>query len=433
MDSTDNANCSEFTELGAAFSSPGGNPEKADPLVRRQAAVLAFGRRTNAQPSLSVLMQDAVALVAEILHADFSAIGEVVDDGAALLLKATAEQSGSPDPPTHKCPLEAADSMAAFALNSASPVVSADLTTEERFKDLFLRKLGARSAITVPLHVGGKAFGTLGVYATEKEAFVSEDVGFAETIAYLLSSSIARIKTENELKKQRTFSSTVLDIVDALVVAVDVAGNLLSINRACQQTTQFSVAEVRGKPFWNVFVVPKELELVRGIFRSAKTDNGSCEFESLLLTKDGTPRRICWSLKVMRDSHERPQSFVMTGIDRTEQVATEEELRKARTVAERATKALEEFRAKAGETERQARGSEPAGRLQTGEDNKMPRPFQPLGDAKGKETRTSQRRAYQYRQMIAPTVGGVIPAKDNFFPIECKDISAGGVSFLLDI
>ena len=40
---------------------------------------------------------------------------------------------------------------------------------------------------------------------------------FAETIAHLLSSSIARIKLEEELHEERETKSTVLELVDAMV------------------------------------------------------------------------------------------------------------------------------------------------------------------------------------------------------------------------
>jgi hypothetical protein len=174
--------------------------------------------------------------------------------------------------------------------------------------------------------------------------------------------------------------------------------------------------------------------LVRGIFRNAQTDNGPCEFESLLLTKDGDERRISWSLKVMRDSHERSRSVVMTGIDRTEQTATETELEKVRSVAERATKALAQLCEGAQSTERSA-GSRGVDDQPLGEYTcAKPSPFQPLGgkESPAIEQRGSQRRSFQYRQMIAPMLTDVMPTRDDFYAVDCKDISASGFAFLVD-
>ena len=66
---------------------PPSGEEAAEVRARQQAAVLAFGRRADARPSLNVLTQDAVALVAEVLQADLSGASEVVDAGNALSLR----------------------------------------------------------------------------------------------------------------------------------------------------------------------------------------------------------------------------------------------------------------------------------------------------------------------------------------------------------
>ena len=88
--------------------------EQADLLGRTQAAVLAFGRRTNARPRLSVLMQDAAALVAETLDAELRGVAEVVADGTALTLTVggTDASQKAVDPLVHKSSLAARGSSA---------------------------------------------------------------------------------------------------------------------------------------------------------------------------------------------------------------------------------------------------------------------------------------------------------------------------------
>ena len=63
------------------------------------------------------------------------------------------------------------------------------------------------------------------------------------------------------------------------------------------------------------------------------------------------------------------------------------------------------------------------------------RPTQSLAaraEPEGKELRASPRRSFQYRQMIAPVMGGGMPSRTDFFEVDCCDISAGGLSFFLD-
>lgn len=51
---------------------------------------------------------------------------------------------------------------------------------------------------------------------------------------------------------------------------------------------------------------------------------------------------------------------------------------------------------------------------------------------RGAELRTSPRRKYPYRQMIAPIVGQRVPSRDEFFPVWCKDLSGGGFSIYME-
>jgi len=45
------------------------------------------------------------------------------------------------------------------------------------------------------------------------------------------------------------------------------------------------------------------------------------------------------------------------------------------------------------------------------------------------EQRAYARHEYGYTQMISPIIGGMMPERDSFFYVECKDISQSGISF----
>ena len=387
MSPTENTTSSGFDGRRSVFSGLESPREDLDVRARQQAAVLAFGRRSNARPHLAVLMHDAVELVAEILEAEYSGVAQVTAHGANLVLKVTATGAAGQAGPArvHESPLANAaeqgeDSMAAYALNIASPVVTADLVAEERFADHFLRGLGIRGALTIPLHLNTAPFGALGVYTRQQRAFTADDLQFAETIAHLLVSSIARVKAEEALQEQQAFTSTVLGMVDGPVITLDVHGNLLSINRACEQITGFAPAQVRGKPFCSVFATPQEVELCELMFRRAIDGKTACRFESDLLGKDGARRRVAWSAQAICSKDNFVQSLVLSGVDRTE-----------------------------------AR-----------------QPFQKRGEKTGQERRSSPRRTFQYRQWIAPLIGTAMPQRSDFVQVVCDDISAGGISFYLD-
>lgn len=49
-----------------------------------------------------------------------------------------------------------------------------------------------------------------------------------------------------------------------------------------------------------------------------------------------------------------------------------------------------------------------------------------------KDNRESTRSAFQYCQMIAPMFGGRLPSNEEFFEVECSNISTGGMAFFAD-
>lgn len=403
-------------------------------LVRQHAALLAFGRWASSLPDLGVLMQDAVALAAEALDADLGGMAEVTGGRELVLTVAATDKRGKLVHPTsHTYPLTTEACMAAYVVNMACPVVCADLAAESRFGDLLLRKLGVVSGLCVPLHLGNEVFGTLGVYATRPREFLDDDLHFLETIAHLLTSAITRTRAKSQLLQHQDLASAVLDMVDALVLTLDPQGCVLDLNRACERITGFSLAAVRGKLLEQFFIAPEEVDLVRGILQTCTSGVRPCEFESSLLTRDGQRRRAVWSLKVI--SGDQGPRLLLVGSDRTEQLQIEVELQRVRLAAERAEKAAAELRANAAVPTLSTRDAAMAEQClaQDAAARRMAAPADaPTPSKGGQELRSSPRREFRYFQLIAPLVGKRLPARKDFFAVEFRDISAGGISFYLD-
>ncbi len=390
-------------DLLAAVDSPAG---VRSALSRHHEALLAFGRRTAAQPALTVLVQDAAMLVGETLDTDLLGVAEVRDEGRlTMCLTATRDARRRADSRVHESDLDARDSMAAYAFTAARPVVSIDLAAETRFDDLFLRREGVVSAVAVPLHLNGRPFGAMGVFTTRPREFTADEIGFAETIGHLLSASSARVKLEEDLRHERAVHSTVLGMVSAMVLTLDAEGNVVFMNRECEQVTGYALDEARGRSFWNLFAAPEEADLVRGVFRKSVGSGVPSEIAGFLLSKQGGRRRVSWSMKAMASG--QVQTVLLTGVDQTEILETKAELEKIREMARRAARIIQE--------QAQRKASRDATREQKGRE----------------EHRSSPRRAYRYRQRIAPMYDGLKPPKRTFFEVECRDISAGGISFLL--
>jgi len=427
----ENTFATEFNALGDMLDNLDSSSPAGDFHARQLSAVLAFGRRASAQPELSVLLQDAVALLAEILEVELSGVGRVTGSGATLVqtIAGSDAQGHAVDAKINEAPLNSETSMAGYALNVASPIVAPEMTAENRFTDLFLRSLGVRSALCVPLHLNRAAFGTLGVYSKNHHAFSSDDIRFAETMAHLVTSSIARVRAEEALHEQLVFTSRVMGTVASLVLVLDAHGKLQDMNRSAQRVTGFTVETVRGKSFFELLLPPEEIDKFQGVFRHLARQGQGVNIEGKMLTKDGTPRHVSWSLSTMCNEQGDIRSILLSGVDRTEQLATKQALGDAKAAADKAQQALQEAR--------QHSQAEPAERtpdVKSGgqQDAAEPQPFRPLGGKPGAEQRTSPRRSYHYRQLIAPIRDGKLPSPEDFFHVTCEDISAGGISFYQD-
>jgi hypothetical protein len=141
------------------------------------------------------------------------------------------------------------------------------------------------------------------------------------------------------------------------------------------------------------------------------------EFESALLVADGGRRCISWRLCFMSNAGRLPL-IVATGVDVTRQREAEQDASQAIVAAEAAKRLIEELRTV---------------QLRSGEPRSSP-PADAIGDRmqSGAEKRTSQRKLFPYRQLVAAYEKGIVPPRDRFQLVRCWDISAGGISFLFD-
>ena len=94
---------------------------------------------------------------------------------------------------------------------------------------------------------------------------------------------------------ERDFVSAVLSTVGALVIVLDREGRVVRFNRACEQTTGYSFKDVEGKHFWELLLVPEEIESVKDIFDDLRGGQFPNEHENYWVANDGTRRWISWS------------------------------------------------------------------------------------------------------------------------------------------
>jgi PAS domain S-box-containing protein len=127
-----------------------------------------------------------------------------------------------------------------------------------------------------------------------------------------------RRKAEDELRKERNFVSAVLDTAGALVVVLDLEGTIIRFNRACEEITGYSFKEVVNKKFWNIFLLPEEVDIVTERFLKLREGKSPVNGENHWLTKSGEMKLIAWSNSFLRNNEGEVEFVIATGIDITD-------------------------------------------------------------------------------------------------------------------
>lgn len=134
-----------------------------------------------------------------------------------------------------------------------------------------------------------------------------------------------RAKTQRALQQERDFVSAILDIVGALVVVLDREGRIVRFNRACEEVTGYSFAEVEGRLLWDFFLLPEEAERVHRVFDTLKAGQFPSRYENYWRSRSGECRLISWSNSALLQEGE-VRYVIGTGIDITERRAAEDAL-----------------------------------------------------------------------------------------------------------
>jgi PAS domain S-box-containing protein len=143
----------------------------------------------------------------------------------------------------------------------------------------------------------------------------------------------ARKAVEAELRRERDFIDATLHILDALVVVLNREGRIIRFNHACETLTGYREDEVRGRPFWEIFLLPEEAGTVREGFDALLAGQGRLRLSNSWVAKDGGHRFINWSSTVLRDRDGAVTHVIGTGIDMTGHRQLEEELERYKTGA----------------------------------------------------------------------------------------------------
>lgn len=127
-----------------------------------------------------------------------------------------------------------------------------------------------------------------------------------------------RAQTLEELRKERDFSSKVLDVAGVLVLQAGPGGEILLFNRQCEEVTGFSAAEAIGKRMTDILLPEGAGGFPLHGFDEVEDGNVPLTLEFALRTKSGEERMVTWNYAAIRSPDGKVVSVLAAGTDVTE-------------------------------------------------------------------------------------------------------------------
>lgn len=168
--------------------------------LQQQALLAELGRRALADTDFDTLMNEAVRLTALGMNVRYCKILEYLPAQNRLLVRAGV---GWHDGVVGYVTIDAElRSPAGYALHTGKPVISNQLSTEDRFStpELLLEH-GVRRAINVILLGEGSPYGVLEVDSETSGTFTEHDIDFLQAVANLLGLAFERRRAEEALQQ----------------------------------------------------------------------------------------------------------------------------------------------------------------------------------------------------------------------------------------
>jgi two-component system cell cycle sensor histidine kinase/response regulator CckA len=199
--------------------------------AHQQAAVAALGQAALTGVDLRTLVEQAAIFVAQTLSLEFSSIYELQDDLVTLRMVA----GHGWDSGVHGITIWAEqDSMAAYVLQSAEPVIVRDARTITAFNvPEFVRMHGVVSSISVVIPGATRPWGILEAQCKQGRTFVEDDFHFLQAVANVLSSAHTRKQNESEREHLAAF----VEHNPNPVMELDAVGTVVYCNDAARIVT----------------------------------------------------------------------------------------------------------------------------------------------------------------------------------------------------
>jgi two-component system NtrC family sensor kinase len=245
----------------------------------------------------------------------------------------------------------------AYTIAHNYPVIIEDVASDKRFTNhtLVASKPGVRFYVGIPIIAPeGLTLGILSIMDLQPRELTQSSINALQILTRQVAGQVdlrrklvnlggKALKLEDIInnrkqiwemvQSERDFFSAALNSVSALVVVIDPWGKIVRFNRTCEQMTGYSISEVEGKYFYDLFARPENSEL-KTVFDDG--DRNSYlgiqipkQYENYCTSRDGNHRWIAWSNTTIEDTKGSIKYIICTGVDITERRKAVAEIHKS--------------------------------------------------------------------------------------------------------
>ncbi|MBP0447255.1 PAS domain S-box protein [Roseomonas sp. SSH11] len=297
-------------------------------MMERQQVLANFGEFALRSQDLDQILSEACRLVGEALGAGRAKILEVHHAERQLLVRAGV--GWNPGIVGNlRLPMEE-HSSETFAIEAGEPVITQDISKEDRFNvPPFMKEAGVAALVNVPIFLpGGRTYGLLQVDDTRPRDFGEHEIQFLRTYASILGPVIDRLLMARSLhSSEERFRHTVEAALDYAIFLSDPQDRITDWLPGAQAVFGWTAEEAVGQPSAIVFT-PENRERCqdqREIETALK--EGVAPNVGWHIRKDGSRVFIEGSTRALRDPDGTLHGFLKIGQDVTERRRAEEQLR----------------------------------------------------------------------------------------------------------
>ena len=305
-------------------------PDSSDAIeiLLKQRRVLAdFGDFAQQSENLDEVLTEACRLVGEALGTGRAKVLEIEPGGESLFVRAGVGWAADVVGQMHISMSER--SSESFSIEAGKPVITDDISKEERFNvPDFMKDAGVVALANVPIFLLGKrAYGLLQVDDTVPRDFDENDTEFLRTYATLLGPVIDRLLNVQKLQSsEERFRLTVEAATDYAIFTMDAQGRITDWLPGAATVFGWSAEEAVGQSAAMLFT-PEDREegADRWEIETARRE-GRAPDVRWHLRKDGSRVFIEGTVQALHDVQGALVGFLKLGQDVTERHESEARL-----------------------------------------------------------------------------------------------------------